>query len=266
MLTKVERKKMVLRWWDEYFKEGNKEVLLNYVHKDYVQHIHFLPDGPDGIHIFLDMQGGTFPTEIKHVIDDGELIAVHFQGPGPAIPDHPWHGMELAVIDFFTMKDDKFYEHWYAVEPVAPTESGYDVFADVLTPHADVPLEKEKENRETVLAAFNNAFNGDTKGFSRIVSASPYIEHSPHVAKGTKNLFEAYQKHYDSPDPPKGKVIRIMAEGDLVMAYNSYMFPRNKEIVACHLFRVWDGKIVEHWDIHTPVPPPEEFQHPNGMY
>jgi predicted SnoaL-like aldol condensation-catalyzing enzyme len=32
------------------------------------------------------------------------------------------------------------------------------------------------------------------------------------------------------------------------------------------LLRLWDDKIVEHWDVHTPVPPPEEFQHPNGMY
>jgi predicted SnoaL-like aldol condensation-catalyzing enzyme len=34
----------------------------------------------------------------------------------------------------------------------------------------------------------------------------------------------------------------------------------NKEIVACHFLRVWDGEIVEHWDIHTQVPPSEEFQ------
>jgi predicted SnoaL-like aldol condensation-catalyzing enzyme len=79
-------------------------------------------------------------------------------------------------------------------------------------------------------------------------------------------LFEAYQKHYDSKEPPKGKVIYMIVEGDLVMAFNSYMYPGNKENVACHFLRVWDGEIVEHWDIHTQVPPSEEFQHPNGMY
>ena len=52
----------------------------------------------------------------------------------------------------------------------------------------------------------------------------------------------------------------MIAEGDLVMAFNSYMYPGNKENVACQFVRVKDGEIVKHWDIHTPVPPPEEFQ------
>jgi predicted SnoaL-like aldol condensation-catalyzing enzyme len=58
----------------------------------------------------------------------------------------------------------------------------------------------------------------------------------------------------------------MIAEGDLVMSFNSYIYPGNHGIVVCHLLRVWDDMIVEHWDIHTPVPPSEEFQHPNGMY
>jgi len=65
---------------------------------------------------------------------------------------------------------------------------------------------------------------------------------------------------YGSKEPPKGKVIYMIAEGDLVMAFNSYMYPGNKENVACQFVRVKDGEIVKHWDIHTPVPPPEEFQ------
>lgn len=265
-MEKKDRKKMLLRWWDEFFRDGKREVLLDYVHKDYVQHISFLPDGPEGINVFLDVQGGKFPSEIKHVIDDGEMIAVHFKGPGPAIPDHPWHGLELAVIDFFTVKDGKFYEHWYAVEPIAPTASGYDMFEDVLTPRTDVTPEQENKNRELVKAAFAKGFDGDIQGFGLLLSDSTYIEHSPHVPEGTKNLFEAYQKHYNSPELPKGKVVYTIAEGDIVMAFNSYIFPGSPEIVVCHLLRVWDGKVVEHWDIHTPVPPPEEFQHPNGMY
>lgn len=266
MLAKNDRKKMILNWWDDYFRDGKREVLLDYIHQDYVQHIHFLPDGPEGLGIFLDINGGTFRSEIKRVIDDGEMIAIHFKGPGPAIPDHPWHGLELAVIDIFTMKDNKFYEHWYAVEPIMPNASGYDMFEDVLEPRADVGEEEEILNRELVKTTFTKAFNGDVKGFDRFMSETTYIEHSPHVPEGTKNLFEAYQKYYDSPEPPKGKVIFTIAEGDIVIAFNSYIFPGNPEVVVCHILRIWDNKIVEHWDIHTPVPPQEEFQHPNGMY
>lgn len=257
---------MLLKLWKEYFSEGKREVLLDYIHQDYVQHIHFLPDGPEGINIFLDMHGGKFIAEIKHVIDDGELIAVHFKGPGPSIPDHPWYGLEVAVIDIFSMKDDKFFEHWYAVEPVTSSVRGYDMFEDLLEPRTNVSMQQENSNRELVMTLFTNAFNGDLELFSSVMSDTPYIEHSIHVPVGTKNLFEAFQKHYNSQEPLKGKVIHTIADGDLVMAFNSYIYPENLEVVVCHLMRVWDGKIVEHWDIHTPVPPSEEFQHPNGMY
>jgi predicted SnoaL-like aldol condensation-catalyzing enzyme len=98
------------------------------------------------------------------------------------------------------------------------------------------------------------------------MSGDPYIEHSPNVPKGAKNLFEGYQKHYGSPEPPKGRVVRMIAEGDVVLAHNLYVYPGNKEIVSVELVRVWDDKFVEHWDIQEPVPPPEMFKNKNGMY
>jgi predicted SnoaL-like aldol condensation-catalyzing enzyme len=265
MLTREEKRRMVLKFWEEYFREGKLDTLPKYVHDEYVQHIHFLPDGPNGINIFMSMQvGGKFPTKMRHVIVDDELIAVHFQADGPI--EGPLAGKELSVIDIFSMKEDKFYEHWYAVEPIAPTVSGYDVFSDVLRPRDNVTPGQEQANKELVKAAFTNVYNGDVAGFGQYMSESPYIEHSSHIPKGIKNLIESYQKHYDSPGPPTGKVIHLLAEADLVLAYNSYIFPEHDEIVVGHLLRIWDDKIVEHWDVHTPVPPPEEFQHPNGMY
>jgi predicted SnoaL-like aldol condensation-catalyzing enzyme len=181
MLTKKERKNMILQWWDEYFRDGKKEVLSKYVHDDYIQHIPFLPDGPEGIHVFLEMQGGKFPTEIKRVMDDEELIAIHFQANGPPIPDRSWNRIKIAVVDFFRMKDGKFFEHWFAAEPVAPTVSGYDMFSDVLKPLTDVTQEQEKANREVVKEAFTNAFEGGIVAFSRYMSDDPYIENTAHI-------------------------------------------------------------------------------------
>jgi predicted SnoaL-like aldol condensation-catalyzing enzyme len=265
MLNREEKRKMVLQFWEEYFREGKLDKLPKYVHDEYIQHIHFLPDGPNGINTFMSMQvGGKFPTEMKHVIVDDGLIAVHFQADGPI--EGPLAGRKLSVIDLFRMKDDKFYEHWYAVEPVKSTLSGYDIFSDVLTPRDNVTRGQEQANKELVNAAFTNAYKGDVEGFSQYMSEDPYIEHSSHIPEGTENLIESYQKHYDSPDPPIGKVIHLIAEADLVLTYNSYIFPGQEEIVVGHLLRIWDDKIVEHWDVHTPVPPPEEFQNPNGMY
>jgi predicted SnoaL-like aldol condensation-catalyzing enzyme len=59
-----------------------------------------------------------------------------------------------------------------------------------------------------------------------------------------------------SPDAaPAVTIDRILAQGDLVLVHRhrrSAEAPRG--IVAADLFRMRSGRIVEHWDVHQPVP------------
>lgn len=268
-MNREERKQMISQWYEEYFRDGKLETLPKYVHKDYIQHLHYLPDGRDSINVFMEMCEGRFPTEVKRLVADDELLAIFFECSSPRAKNDESESRKFAVIDIFRMKDGLFYEHWAVGQAVAPAVNGYDMSGDVLTPRTDVTREQENANRELVKRAFTNAFNGDIEGFGRYMSEDPYVEHSPNVPEGIKNLFDAYQKHYDSPKPPRGEVLRMIAEGDLVLAHNLYVYPDNtgdKEILSVDIFRVWDEKFVEHWGVQEPVQPPEMIKNSNGMY
>ena len=54
------------------------------------------------------------------------------------------------------------------------------------------------------------------------------------------------------------------ASGDLVMVHGRYTGWGPKPLVAVDIFRVKDGKIVEHWDVNQDVP--EQAANANTMF
>ncbi len=58
---------------------------------------------------------------------------------------------------------------------------------------------------------------------------------------------------------------RAIAEDDLVVLhYNLKFFPDDLGQAVVDIFRVQDGRIVEHWDVMQPVP--AESANDNGMF
>lgn len=50
-------------------------------------------------------------------------------------------------------------------------------------------------------------------------------------------------------------VKRVLADGDLVAVHvNSKQSPQDAGLAIVDIFRVQDGKIIEHWDVIQPVP------------
>ena len=64
-------------------------------------------------------------------------------------------------------------------------------------------------------------------------------------------------------EPAPSPVIRMIAEGDLVMAHLDVTFMGKRRAVI-DIFRFKDGKVIEHWDVQQDVP--DEMPHSNGMF
>ncbi|MEZ4682923.1 MAG: nuclear transport factor 2 family protein [Caldilineaceae bacterium] len=58
---------------------------------------------------------------------------------------------------------------------------------------------------------------------------------------------------------------RVIAEGDLVAAHVQIMLaPENPGMAGVEIYRLADGKIVEHWNVLQPVP--EQAANDNTMF
>lgn len=101
-------------------------------------------------------------------------------------------------------------------------------------------------NKEIVMAAVKGLF------ISRDVSVldkywSPdYIQHNPMVPNGSAVL-KGFVSNF-GPDF-KYEPGMVVAEGDLVMVHGRYSGIGPKPMISVDIFRLANGKIVEHWDV-----------------
>lgn len=71
-----------------------------------------------------------------------------------------------------------------------------------------------------------------------------FIEHSPLVADGISGLRQLVE---DRPEM-KHEAVRILADGDLVAIHGRFQGLDEQPLVGFDIYRVDNGKIVEHWD------------------
>ena len=83
-----------------------------------------------------------------------------------------------------------------------------------------------------------------------------YIQHSPIGKDGREGLYEMVEFLKTLPPPDESSpspIVHVIAEEDYVVAHLDLHF-MGKHIELMELFRVQDGKAVEHWDVtHEPT-------------
>ena len=98
--------------------------------------------------------------------------------------------------------------------------------------------------------------NRNVESLDQYISADQFIQHNPHLENGREAL-KAFLPHLFDNMMPEGswEVKRVIAEGDLVVAHSlAKPTPAALGMAVVDIFRVEEGKIVEHWDATTDVP------------
>jgi predicted SnoaL-like aldol condensation-catalyzing enzyme len=121
-------------------------------------------------------------------------------------------------------------------------------------------------NKRTVVAFFNRTFN-DHEPADAVAKyvGSQYIQHNPKTADGAVAFVES-TKHWLAKFPQASvEIKRVIAEGDLVVTHDLVRHsPDDLGLAGLDVFRLENGKIVEHWDARQPVP--ENAANKNTMF
>ena len=120
-------------------------------------------------------------------------------------------------------------------------------------------------NKKVVLEFYDLIIN--RKDFA---AADPYIgsyyrQHNPLVAEGPEGLAAFIDWLKAEYPEAHSEVKRVFADGDYVILHVHSMrppHPRGRAIIE--IFRLEEGKIVEHWDTIQEIP--ESSANPNGMF
>ncbi|OQR62079.1 hypothetical protein B6E66_21045 [Streptomyces maremycinicus] len=248
-------KDIVRRAATELFGDKDPSAVDRWVASGYTQHSALAADGPEALRALIAGLGADFRYEGVRVVADGDLVALHgtYHGFGPD---------PLVGFDIFRVADGRLAEHWDALTPyVKDTVSG--------RTQTDGPAEPTDADRTAANRALVTEFaekvlvGADYSVLTDYISTETYHQHNPEAADGLNGFGAAAARWAEQGrNLVYTEVHRVIAEGDLVLVQSEGMF--GVPVAYYDLFRVADGKIVEHWDVIAPVP--AELPHANGLF
>jgi predicted SnoaL-like aldol condensation-catalyzing enzyme len=122
-----------------------------------------------------------------------------------------------------------------------------------------------EENKKIVAAFYDAAVNQkDFEKASQYLGAR-YIQHNPLAADGREGFkgFITFLK--DKFPNNRSEIKRIFADGDYVIVQvHAVREPGTRGNAIVDIFKLENGKVVEHWDVIQPIP--EKAANDNGMF
>ena len=130
---------------------------------------------------------------------------------------------------------------------------------------AQVANAAEEQNKKTVVAFYDAAINDKDFAAASAYLGDKYIQHNPLAADGPAGLqaFLAFAK--DNLGGFKVEFKRVLADGDFVIVHaHATNGPDDRGSAVMDIFRLENGKVVEHWDVIQAIP--ETAQNSNTMF
>ena len=122
-----------------------------------------------------------------------------------------------------------------------------------------------EQNKRTVLDFYDKGLNQkDFEAASRHFG-DRYVQHNPNAADGPAGFKGFVQFLKDKFPQSRSEIKRTFAEGDSVIVHvHAVREPGTRGSAIVDIFKLENGKIVEHWDVVQPIP--EKAANTNGMF
>ena len=246
----------------ETFASGDTKKAAELLAADYIQHNLSYGTGRDAFVGSVEyLASAQVKTTVRNIraFEDGNKVFLqtvyNFAGAG-----------EQVAFDIFLFNEyGLIAEHWDNLAAVAaPNPSGHtqiDGFMEIKD------IDKTEENRKLVENFLIDVMQGQhPEKTSEYFDGDTYIQHNTGIADGLSGLGAALevlgklgiQMIYD-------KTHMVLAQGNFVLAVSEGTFG-GAHTSYYDLWRVEDGKIVEHWDVMETIPDPSVWMNSNGKF
>jgi predicted SnoaL-like aldol condensation-catalyzing enzyme len=130
---------------------------------------------------------------------------------------------------------------------------------------AEVRDDVRESNKRTVLAFYDAALKHSDFDAAAVHFGPRYIQHNPMIKDGIDG-FRSFLHDLKEQFPGlRSDIKRVFADGDFVILHvHAKREPNELGLAIVDIFRLENGKIVEHWDVRQPLT--ETSANANGMF
>lgn len=127
--------------------------------------------------------------------------------------------------------------------------------------HAELTEKNRAIMGEVVQALF---VEHDPVKFGSFVSDEGYIQHNPDIPDGKEAIVEYLSRLFKGIGHLVATAHRIVVDGDIALTHSTFKSRDGSPggFVLMDVFRLRDGKLVEHWDVSQPFPTEAANAHP----
>lgn len=224
----------------------------------YIQHNLAVGDGLAGFGAVLaNAPAGGFKANVIRACQDGDYVFLH--------TEYDFFGPK-AGFDVFRFEEGKIVEHWDNLSEITPPNPSGRTQFDGETLISDT--DKTDENKRIVEGFVTDVLkDGKVEKLTAYINPDKYLQHNSGVADGLDGLGAALDYFagnglvmiYD-------KVHKVLGEGNFVLTLSEGKFGKGEHVAFYDLFRLENGRIVEHWDIIEPIPAAKNWKNMNGKF
>lgn len=223
----------------------------------YIQHNPQTHEGSEGLAALFQRLSRTSPrVNIVRAFEDGDFVFAHTEYD---------FARRNVGFEVFRFEDGQAVEHWDNIqERQGPNESGR-TMVDGPTGAADLGL---TENNRALVRSFVETVlvDGHLDRLVDFVNEDSYAEHNSRLGDGISTLQSALKSEDESGRRINyHRVHRVLAEGSFVLCVSEGNYG-GVHTAFYDLFRLANGKLVEHWDTTEEIAPRSEWKNDNGKF